>query len=251
MKQKKLAIGFIFLFVCLYTYSQKSLSIHEFKITSEDNVEISLFSVTNKDNIEYRPTILLLHGGGGNKELWIDRRETVQDLYNSGYNVVSMDIRGHGKSDPQVKGEFTFPITDLKAVIDWIENNNQFKSGKIGAIGSSYGSNILTAGVVLWDLPIETIVLFSVTAAAKRAINFPQNVRIPPPYKRNKIKSAFFIASDNELERYMADEMAEEFYQQTEPTRRKKRILVGRYHGSSLYSFTKVEVLEWLKKEVW
>lgn len=248
---KKIVIGFIFLFVCLYTYSQQNFSIHEFKITSEDNFEVSLFSITNKDSIDYRPTILLLHGAGGSKELWIDRRETVQDLYNSGYNIVSMDLRGHGKSSPQVKGAFTFPISDLKAVIDWIENNKQFKSGKIGAIGSSYGANILTAGVVLRDLPIETIVLFSVTAAAKRVINFPQNVRIRPPYKMNKIKSAFFIASNNEVERYMADEMAEEFYQQTAPTRRKKRILTGRYHGSSLYSFTKKEVLAWLKKEVW
>ncbi|MBL4604478.1 MAG: alpha/beta fold hydrolase, partial [Flavobacteriaceae bacterium] len=236
--------------VCPNTYSQKNLSRHEFKITSEDHFEISLFSITNKDSIDYKPTILLLHGGGGNKELWIDRRETVQDLYNSGYNIVSMDIRGHGKSSPQVKGEFTFPITDLKAVVHWIENNNQFKSGKIGAIGSSYGSNILTAGVILSYLTIETIVLFSVTAAARRAINFPQNVRIPPPYKRNKIKSAFFIASDNEVERYMAEEMAEEFYQQTEPTRRKKLILPGRYHGSSLYSSTKTKVLAWLKKEL-
>ncbi len=247
---KKLVISFILFIVCLYSYSQQSINRYEFKITSEDNFEISLFSITNKDNIDYKPTILLLHGAGGNKELWIDRRETVQDLYDLGYNIVSMDIRGHGKSDPQVEGEFTFPITDLKAAIHWIENNNQFKSGKIGAIGSSYGSNILVAGVILLDLNIETIVLFSVTGAAKRTINFPQNVRISPPYKRNKIKSAFFIASDNEVERYMAEEMAEEFYQQTEPTRRRKLILTGNYHGSSLYSSTKTEVLSWLEKEL-
>ncbi len=247
---KKLIIGFILLCTCTSTYSQNNLPIHEFTITSEDDFKISLFSITNKDSIDYKPTIVLLHGAGGNKELWIERRETVQDLYNAGYNIVAMDIRGHGKSDPQMEGEFTFPIIDLKAVLHWVENNNQFKTGKIGAIGSSYGSNILTAGVVLWDLNIETIVLFSVTAAAKRVINAPQNVRIPLPYKNNKIKSGFYIASDNELERYMADEMAEEFYQQTEPKRRKKRILTGRYHGSSLYYSTRIEVLAWLKKEL-
>ena len=223
---------------------------HEFIITTKENVEVSLFSIINKDSIDYRPTVLLIHGAGGNKELWIDRRETVSDLYNSGYNIVSMDIRGHGMSSPQVQGAFTFPVYDLKAVIDWIENNNEFKTGKIGAIGSSYGSNILTAGVVLLDLNLKTLVLFSVTAVAKRIINAPQNVRIPPPYKNNNIKSAFFIASDNEVARYRAAEMAEEFYNLTTLKRRKKQILVGRYHGSSLYHFTKTEVLAWLKKEL-
>ncbi len=247
---KKIVSCFIFLFVFSYAYSQKKMNRHEFIITTEENIKVSLFAITNKDSMDYRPTVLLIHGAGGNKELWIDRRETVDDLYNFGYNIVSMDIRGYGKSSPQIQGEFTFPIYDLKVVISWIENNNRFKTGKIGSIGSSYGANILTAGVVLLDLNIETMVLFSVTAAAKRVINAPQNVRIPLPYKNNKIKSAYFIASDNEVSRYRAAEMAEEFYNQTNPKRRKKQILVGRYHGSSLYSSTKIEVLAWLKKEL-
>lgn len=246
---RRLIAYFTFAIICFSTQSQTLPIKHEFELKTEDNFNISAFSITNKNEVDNRPTILLLHGGGRNKEIW-EQRGTVQDMYELGYNIVAIDIRGNGKSDPQVEGQFASPIPDLKAAVDWIYNNDQFKSGKIGAFGSSYGSNTLVTAAVLTNVKIETFVIFSVTAVAPRIITNPQNVRLKPPYQNNQIRSAFYIASDNEVARYEAATTAEHFYQQTNPERRMKLIIPGQYHGSSLYISTKEKVKAWLQQEL-
>ena len=87
-------------------------------------------------------------------------------------------------------------------------------------------SEILVSGSILTDLKFKTMVLLSTTVVAKRVINNPKKFWIVNP-KNNKIESGFFIASNNEFERYKAVISAEEFYQMTKKENRKKLIVPG------------------------
>jgi pimeloyl-ACP methyl ester carboxylesterase len=53
------------------------------------------------------PPVLLLHGGGQTRHSWGGTAET---LASHGFYAVSADLRGHGDSEWDPTGDYTFPV---------------------------------------------------------------------------------------------------------------------------------------------
>ena len=226
--------AFIALLVSTSLFAQ---DIESFRLTTEDGKSIAAMFQMNPDQEKGQPTILLLHGGGRSKEIW-QQFGAFQKLHELGYNVMAIDIRGNGQSDPQTPGNFVYPFADAKAALDWIEQNEDIQTGPIGAMGSSYGSNILAAGMQIYDWNIKTVVTLSATAVAYRVLaNYLET---------HPLTHGFFVACDSELERYDAENTAQRLYDET-TGERKIKILPGPYHGSYLYTLATDEILDWFE----
>ena len=64
----------------------------------------------------YRPTFVLVHGLASNARLWDG---VALELANAGFHAISVDLRGHGRSDKPDEGyDFTTVTDDLLALID-------------------------------------------------------------------------------------------------------------------------------------
>jgi pimeloyl-ACP methyl ester carboxylesterase len=79
---------------------------------------------------------------------WLFSGETAVELWESGYWVVSLDLRGHGDSEGMINlADPEQEIQDIKILIDWIGENLPRVSQKnhdpmIGIIGDSYGAGV-------------------------------------------------------------------------------------------------------------
>lgn len=220
--------------------SLKAQELEKFDLKTEDGKKIVAVFQMNKYKEKKRPTIILVHGGGRSKEIW-QQRGTFQKLYEEGYNVLAFDIRGNGESDPQTVGNFVYPFADFQVALDWLNSNKKVETGKNGAMGSSYGSNVLAAGMQLYEWNVDTIVTLSATAVAFKVLGGRNVVR--------PLKNAFYIACENELERYDAANVAQKLYDITKEDR-KIKVLPGRYHGSSIYPMEEKEILDWFDKHL-
>lgn len=100
-------------------------------VTSKDGTRIA-YDVTGSG-----PTILLLHGGGMNRQSW-QVSHYVERLAKE-FRVVTMDLRGNGESDKPVDpARFAFERIndDITAVADAV------KAERFALWGFSYGANV-------------------------------------------------------------------------------------------------------------
>ncbi len=88
-------------------------------------------------------TLIILHGWGGNAELMLP---IAIPFHNAGINVLLIDSRGHGKSDPAIVSSLPRFAEDLGKSIDWLKNNHPQRTNKIALLGHSVG-----AGAVLFE----------------------------------------------------------------------------------------------------
>jgi pimeloyl-ACP methyl ester carboxylesterase len=83
-------------------------------------------------------TILVLHG-------YQDYKESMMHwalyLAQKGYQVVLVDLRGHGRSTGRWIGYGAFEATDLVQVLDFLEARKVL-AGPIGVLGCSYGASV-------------------------------------------------------------------------------------------------------------
>jgi ABC-2 type transport system ATP-binding protein len=117
------------------------------------------------------PTVLSGHGWGGTGSTAIDGGKgfgtggniDIGDLHRAGYNVVTWDARGFGRSggEAHVDGP-DFEARDVMALIDYVAKQPEARldgpgDPRLGMSGSSYGGGIqlVTAGI---DRRIDTIV---------------------------------------------------------------------------------------------
>ena len=80
------------------------------------------------------PTVILLHGWGGNAAFMLP---LAVPFYRSGMNVVLFDARNHGQSDPDSFSSMPRFAEDLGHVIDWAK---QQLHGQIILLGHSVGA---------------------------------------------------------------------------------------------------------------
>ncbi|MCE7992897.1 MAG: alpha/beta hydrolase [Roseivirga sp.] len=224
----------------LLSLSLQGQELEKFDLKTDDGKKIVAVFQMNKDNEKKRPTIILVHGGGRSKEIW-QQRGTFRKLYAEGYNVLAFDLRGNGESDPQTPGNFVYPFADFQVALDWLNANKEVETGKIGAMGSSYGSNVLAAGMQLYDWNVDTVITLSATAVAFKVLGGRNVVR--------PLKNAYYIACEDELERYDAANVAQKLYDITKEDRNIE-VLPGRYHGSSIYPMKEKEILAWFDKHL-
>lgn len=89
------------------------------------------------------PTIVLLHGWGGNAELMLP---LAVPFHAAGLNVLLLDARNHGRSDSASFSSLPRFAEDIAAAIDWVRKQSKGKTDRIVLLGHSVGG-----GAVLFE----------------------------------------------------------------------------------------------------
>lgn len=89
------------------------------------------------------PTIIVLHGWGGNAEMMLP---VAIPLHSAGLNVLLLDARNHGRSDTASFSSLPRFAEDARAAIDWVTTHCGAPQPKIALLGHSVG-----AGAVLLE----------------------------------------------------------------------------------------------------
>jgi len=124
--------------VSVFTYPPEDV-----ELTTRDGVKISGWferSPVQLKNANSNKVLLLVHGMGTSrtKEFGGKFPEFAAAMGKQGFNILMIDLRGHGKSGD---GRFTFGLVernDVLAAIAWL-NQKGFKANQIGVLGVSSG----------------------------------------------------------------------------------------------------------------
>ena len=85
--------------------------------------------------------VILVHSQGQDRREWVD---FAQQLQEAGFEVISMDLRGHGISDGNIKkfkkGDYRKMEYDIREAIEYLEDING--DMKIAILGSDLGANV-------------------------------------------------------------------------------------------------------------
>lgn len=129
-------------------------------LATADGLDLSAWYVpaTSTAAVTGTPTILLAHGLLENKRTML---HLVPWFHEAGYNVMLLDLRGHGESDKQ-------PITigpretlDVQAALDWLEAEGA--GDRLGGLGMSLGAAVLV-NTAAQDERLDALVLDSMFA---------------------------------------------------------------------------------------
>lgn len=117
-----------------------SISLSHHQVFTDDDVPLALHAASRKDA---HKVILISSATGVRKEFY---KDFSLHLANQGYVVITFDYRGIGDSvsdayNPHSIKMSQWAIHDLKAVLDWVNENYQFP---IYFIGHSIGSELLS-----------------------------------------------------------------------------------------------------------
>lgn len=85
--------------------------------------------------------VIIAHGIGGcrGRELTISSMELVQELVESGFTVLMLDLRGHGESDRAWMTYGLHERRDVLGAVDWLLARD-YAIGSIGVLGFSMGA---------------------------------------------------------------------------------------------------------------
>lgn len=130
-----------------YTQVKSNIKKENPDIVTSDNLKISsdyYYDETKKDISQ--PLVILIHQFNSNKEQW--QAELIDTLISSGFKVLAIDLRSHGKSD-KAKIDFEKLLTDpeqtpkdVEAVFKWAKSNPGVDSNNIGCAGTSIGGSL-------------------------------------------------------------------------------------------------------------
>jgi flavin reductase (DIM6/NTAB) family NADH-FMN oxidoreductase RutF/pimeloyl-ACP methyl ester carboxylesterase len=104
------------------------------------------------------PLVLLVHGGGQTHDIWND---TAAALVRAGRQVISIDLRGHGKSEWPEDGRYEFGVfvEDLRAILAQLPSRPVIVGASLGgwvaAAAVGEGGSHLASGLILADAPPE------------------------------------------------------------------------------------------------
>ncbi|MDO8650650.1 MAG: alpha/beta fold hydrolase [Undibacterium sp.] len=83
-----------------------------------------------------RPAVVLLHGWGGNASTLL---LAAQELHRSGYAVLLLESRNHGRSDRDDHSSLPRFAEDLDSALDWLSGQACIDAGCLMAMGHSVG----------------------------------------------------------------------------------------------------------------
>jgi uncharacterized protein len=104
-----------------------------------DPVELAATFASPGPEAAGRPTLLFLHGKGGNAAEW--RPEALRAL-DCGYNVLLPDLRGHGQSGGRFVTHGFLEKEDLANAIACARDRHGIDSGRLGVHGCSAGASL-------------------------------------------------------------------------------------------------------------
>ncbi|MGK0220706.1 MAG: dipeptidyl aminopeptidase/acylaminoacyl peptidase, partial [Planctomycetota bacterium] len=186
------------------------------------------------------------HGGNRYKERWVESG-FVEDFAGDKYHVLAIDIRGRGESEAgdaqALRRDPTLAWADVSAALDWLVQQDEVDAERIALVGSSYGANLATTGMRLFDWPVCTLVCFSATAAGYRWPTGDAELKALP--------SGLYLASAGEVERYAAEETANRLAEET-AGEYEVHIYNGPVHAQVIYALepsTEILVAGWLEEQ--
>lgn len=116
-------------------------------------------------------SLLLLHEAFQTKQSWGHFAKFVQER---GYNVLALDLRGHGGSDGERRFDESM-VNDIDAALVWLKTSPDVNVDQIGIAGASLGANLgliagakhpeiqslalLSPGRLLWELDISDAIV--------------------------------------------------------------------------------------------
>ncbi|MGR3319149.1 MAG: alpha/beta hydrolase [Candidatus Anammoxibacter sp.] len=138
---------------------------NNFKTTELDYKSIKLH-VETYEHSRNAPAIIVVHGTGAYSRYYA---KFCRDLSDKGYNVITFDFMGHGRSGGD-RGIFT--MTELLENISTIISHaiDEY-SGKIGLVGTSQGGEVAFY-TALKDNRVKSLVCHNIFLSLKFPINF-------------------------------------------------------------------------------
>lgn len=216
--------------ILLVSCSQQYAKTDE-NLKTEDNIGIkATFYKGSKDSA----SIILLHMLDRNRNDW---NEFARKLQNIGYNVISIDLRGHGESSLNWKSfsetDFNSMVLDVKSAKSFLRN--QGVDNKIAIIGASIGANI-ALNYAIQDEEIETIIMLS------PGLNY-RGVKTEETIKQFKNPVLIVVSEDDS---YSADSSKR---LNSLSKNSVLKIYQGLEHGTRLFGKTDIDkiIIDWLK----
>ncbi len=206
-------------------------------ITTEDEVTLTAWYYPALSTDEKRPAIIMFHGGNRDKSRWV-HSQFIGDLYSEDYHFLTVDIRGRGDSQTGDEDELqrnpSIAIRDVEAALKYMQQNDLVDTDNIALAGSSYGANLITAGITTREMPIKTILCFSATAAS-----YKWGFLLPP--RIHSIPSGMYILADQEPIQYDVITTAERLADETKGEK-DVRILHLYSHALGIYELRRNEL---------
>ena len=140
-------------------------------MTTSDGIQLAAVYYPDESLNRDTGILILVHEAYRDRSAWDG---FINAVHESGYAVITFDLRGHGKS----QGEQVFDEAmdhDLDAVMDWINSSPDLNKDRLAVVGASLGANLalragarypqikslvlLSPGMSLWDIGIESAIL--------------------------------------------------------------------------------------------
>ena len=149
-------------------------------LATPDGVGLSCWLVKRK---KARGTVIYLHGVGDCK---IGGVELSAFLYSLGYNVFLYDSRHHGESGGKYCTYGFFEKHDVSTVIDYLQQREDLKLGKVGVFGTSMGAAVAIQAAAI-DVRIASVVAeASFTTLRSIAVDYQRRlIKLPWHFLRN------------------------------------------------------------------
>ncbi|MBL8101914.1 MAG: alpha/beta hydrolase [Anaerolineales bacterium] len=115
-------------------------------IMTEDGVQLFGWYIQSQNEA----TVILLHGYGGDRISMLAHAEM---LFSNGYGVLIYDQRASGESEGNMRSWGWQDVTDVRAILDFLQEHMDGKAGRIGVLGCSTGAEIaIGAGAQFQDI---------------------------------------------------------------------------------------------------
>jgi pimeloyl-ACP methyl ester carboxylesterase len=152
-------------------YAQQSSSRNGQVVTfiTDDGVSIvGTYYAPSSGLKDSTPTIILLHMLGKDRSTW---NTFASALSHKGYDVLAIDLRGHGDSIKQgsstasyqsfTENDFNKMTLDVKAAKQFLIEQKNAKPDRMAVIGASIGANIVLNYAATLDPTIKIVILLS------------------------------------------------------------------------------------------
>ncbi len=218
MKKLIFILTLFLIFINTVFAAGQKYTVSEYKVLTEDgfNINATLKYPKVKGQKEFK-TVVLLHSLGYNSNWW----ETLPDeLLEQGYAIVTIDLRGHGKSVYNNKlvrqswknlthNAYAKYPSDVKAVISHIKKENKrifFDNWAL--VGSDIGAGAGICAISSLDSKPKTIVMLSPVVNAK-------GIYVPVKMAELSGVDIFAISGTGDLASINAQEYLSKFAQNT------------------------------------
>ncbi|MFP4051042.1 MAG: alpha/beta hydrolase [Thermoplasmata archaeon] len=121
------------------------LRYEDVSFNTEDSVELEGWWMDRGSE----KTLICLHGYTSSRWYEVYMRPLLEILKREDYNILYFDFRAHGESGGKRTTIGDKEYLDLEAAVDWLKNNHDKKSKRIGIIGYSMGAMVGLKGLAL------------------------------------------------------------------------------------------------------